>query len=293
MPIDWSGAGALIRKGSPFYFDWVGPEPAPRPHRGRRDRSSARSARMASPSARRSRRPVLPLARRERGRDLRGLRACGQGRHRCGRDVDHHGIGRALDPGHRAHGRRVLPRRRRPRLDRLADTAQFGAWYPAGTPPPARRTGDTRTLLDGEVITFDWSPDGKTIAAIRIVPTDAPTPGASGGQSTVSSSPAASASPAPSIRSTSSPWTSPPGGSARSPRSHPRARYVNQVLSTSTSTRSATACGRPKLVAARAAGGETGATRTDVFYPDGGDPEPLDAEIGFWTRERRVAPDPA
>jgi hypothetical protein len=30
--------------------------------------------------------------------------------------------------------------------------------------------------------------------------------------------------------------------------------------------------------------GETGATRTDVFYPDGGAPRPLDAQIGFWTR---------
>ena len=29
---------------------------------------------------------------------------------------------------------------------------------------------------------------------------------------------------------------------------------------------------------------ETGATRTDVFYPDGGEPRSLDAEIGFWTR---------
>ena len=28
----------------------------------------------------------------------------------------------------------------------------------------------------------------------------------------------------------------------------------------------------------------SGATRTDVFYPDGGDPRPLDAQIGFWTR---------
>ena len=38
------------------------------------------------------------------------------------------------------------------------------------------RTGEVRTLLDGEVITFDWSPDGKTIAAIRVVPIDAARP---------------------------------------------------------------------------------------------------------------------
>ena len=78
------------------------------------------------------------------------------------------------------------------------------------------RTGASRTLLDGEVITFDWSPDGKTIAAIRIVPIDAPAPSASGGQSTVARAPALARPPRRPRRSrcTSSSWMSPRGGSA-------------------------------------------------------------------------------
>ena len=31
------------------------------------------------------------------------------------------------------------------------------------------RSGKVRTLLDGQVVGFSWSPDGKTIAALRLV----------------------------------------------------------------------------------------------------------------------------
>jgi dipeptidyl aminopeptidase/acylaminoacyl peptidase len=40
-------------------------------------------------------------------------------------------------------------------------------------------TGDTRTLLDGSVASFWWSPDGRTIAALRVQPVDGPTSAAS------------------------------------------------------------------------------------------------------------------
>jgi dipeptidyl aminopeptidase/acylaminoacyl peptidase len=39
-----------------------------------------------------------------------------------------------------------------------------------------RRTGDERTLLDGSVVAFWWSPDGATLAALRIQPVDSPNP---------------------------------------------------------------------------------------------------------------------
>jgi hypothetical protein len=82
-------------------------------------------------------------------------------------------------------------------------------------------TGKIRTLLDGNVVSFWWSPDGRTIAALRVqpiagekaspgpaasaptspsasqspAPTESASPGASGA---ASSSPGASSSPAPS-----------------------------------------------------------------------------------------------
>jgi hypothetical protein len=37
------------------------------------------------------------------------------------------------------------------------------------------RTGEVRTLLDGIVVTFWWSPDGSTIAALRVQPVGGPT----------------------------------------------------------------------------------------------------------------------
>ena len=48
-------------------------------------------------------------------------------------------------------------------------------------------SGKVRTLLDGSVVSFWWSPDGKTIAALRVQPV---------GGTTASSSPGASSSPA-------------------------------------------------------------------------------------------------
>jgi hypothetical protein len=65
----------------------------------------------------------------------------------------------------------------------------------------------------------------------------------------------------------------------------PAARYVNQVLSYFDQYALSHRMWAPdssSLLVPEA--GETGATHTDVFYPDGGDPRPLDAEIGFWTR---------
>ena len=56
--------------------------------------------------------------------------------------------------------------------------ASIGATEPTTTPLGSRwarsgsstaQTGTTRTLLDGPVVSFAWAPDGKMIAAIRLV----------------------------------------------------------------------------------------------------------------------------
>ena len=287
MPIDGSGAGALIRKGSPFYFDWVGPDRL-LAHIG--DGADAFlgeigtdgkpvGAPIASPGSFRS--PDVSAD----GTYVGYVRAG-----KAGTDA----VVTSTITGSDEHSIPVIGLTAvgfSPVDDVLAS---IGSPTPLDSAPgiplgPLRlldaRTGASRTLLDGEVITFDWSPDGKTIAAIRIVPIDAPAPSASGGQSTVSTSPGPSASPAQSIE-VHLVFVDVATGRIRSdPVIAPASRYVNQVLTYFDQYALSHRMWAPdssSLLVPEVS--ETGATRTDVFYPDGGEPRSLDAEIGFWTR---------
>ena len=86
-----------------------------------------------------------------------------------------------------------------------AKLATIGATEPVAAPAeipigPLRLidavSGETRTLLDGIVVSFAWSPDGSTIAAIRIVPVAAGSNVRSSSPSASPVSPAASSAPA-------------------------------------------------------------------------------------------------
>jgi TolB protein len=77
--------------------------------------------------------------------------------------------------------------------------AEAGAQIPVG---PLRvmdaPTGKFRTLLDGTVVGFWWSPDGRTIAALRVQPVGGPgPPGAPAASDTPSAAPDASPSAPP------------------------------------------------------------------------------------------------
>ena len=289
MPVDGSGAGALIRKGSPFYFDWVGPDRL-LAHIG--DGADAFLGEIGTDG-----KPVgAPIASPGsfRSPDVSA-------------DGTYVGYVRAGKAGTDAVVTSTLAGTGEQSIPVVGLTAvgfspvddvlaSIGSPTPvdssAGIPlGPLRlldaRTGASRTLLDGEVITFDWSPDGKTIAAMRIVPIDAPAPSASGGQSTVSTSasPGPSASPAPSIEVHLVFVDVATGRTRSDPVIAPASRYVNQVLSYFDQYALSHRMWAPdssSLLVPEVS--ETGATRTDVFYPDGGDPRSLDAEIGFWTR---------
>ncbi|HEY8437151.1 MAG TPA: hypothetical protein VIK65_00940 [Candidatus Limnocylindrales bacterium] len=79
-------------------------------------------------------------------------------------------------------------------------------------------TGKVRTLLDGSVVSFWWSPDAKTIAALRVQPVEGGTGGSGASASTEPTrSPAASSSPAASAAAS----VTPNGSGAPSPSQPP------------------------------------------------------------------------
>jgi TolB protein len=183
-PLDGSGPGATIRTGNPFYFDWIGPDRL-LVHVGVGADAylgeigldgTAKSTAIKTPG---DFRPAVIspdrkyisyvrteadgsadviVARRD-GSDERTMPVFGP-------------AAVAFDPT----GDRV---------------ASIGATeVPAatiGVPLGPLRlvdavSGDVRTLLEGEVASFWWSPDGKTIAALRIQPIAGPSPAPSASQ---------------------------------------------------------------------------------------------------------------
>jgi WD40 repeat protein len=90
-------------------------------------------------------------------------------------------------------------------------------------------TGTVRTLIDGNVVSFWWSPDGKTIAALRIQPVAPPAPGASAGPSIIPT--AASPSPAAPGNEVRLLFVDVATGDVRSqPVVSPGQRFVDQLL---------------------------------------------------------------
>jgi TolB protein len=287
MPVDGSGTGALIRKGSPFYFDWVGSDRL-FAHIG--DGADAflgvigidgKPVGAAFPSPGSFRSPDVSAD----GKYVGYVRAG-----KAGTDA----VVAATIDGSSEQSMPVVGLTAvgfSPTDDVLAS---IGSPRPVESSPgiplgPLRlldaRTGGVRTLLDGEVITFDWSPDGKTIAAIRVVPVDAPASSAGTGLSSASTSPGPSASPRATIAIHLAFVDVATGRLRSDPEIAPASRYTNQVLTYfdqyALSHRMWSPDSSTLLVPQVDA---SGATRTDVFYPDGGDPKPLDAQIGFWTR---------
>jgi len=173
-PLDGSGPGSLVRSGNPFYYDWIG-----------RDRLVAHIG--VGPEA------VLG----EIGLDGKAagpaLSTPGDFRSavvshdrtsiafvRRGSDADE--IVVAARDGSREHAAPVFGTAAvifDPRGETIAsigpDEPGQDVGFPAG---PVRlidaKSGAVRTLLDGRVVSFWWSPDGRTIAALRVQPVTGP-----------------------------------------------------------------------------------------------------------------------
>jgi TolB protein len=139
------------------------------------------------------------------------------------------------------------------------------------------RSGKTRTLLDGSVVSFAWSPDGKTIAAIHVIPIDA-TPLVS------SSSPATTSAPT-GQNEVRLAFVDVASGKIRSePLIAPGQTFVRALLTYFDQYALSHRLWAPDSSSILLPQFEPdGTTRVDVFYPDGGTPVSIDGEIGFWS----------
>jgi len=133
-------------------------------------------------------------------------------------------------------------------------------------------SGDVRTLVDGAVVAFWWSPDGKTIAALRVQPSIA--------SATPSAAP--SQEPATEVRLIFSDVAS--GETLSQPIVRPAERFVSSLLAYfdqyALSHRlwapDSTSILLPEV-------DEVGTTHVIVRYVDGSDPTQLDGDFAFWS----------
>ena len=133
-------------------------------------------------------------------------------------------------------------------------------------------SGEIRTLVDGLVVSFWWSPDGRTIAALRVQPAV--------GSATPSGAP--SAEPDTEVRLLFVDVAS--GEILSQPVVRPGERFVSAflayfdqyALSHRVWAPDSSSILLPEV-------GPDGVTRVSVRFPDGSEPIALDGEIGFWS----------
>jgi dipeptidyl aminopeptidase/acylaminoacyl peptidase len=144
-------------------------------------------------------------------------------------------------------------------------------------------TGKVRTLLDGTIVSFWWSPDGKTIAALRIQPAATPVPGSSAEPSIVPT--AASPSPAVPANEVRLVFVDVASGDVLSDQVvSPGPRFVDQLLtyfdqyalSSQIWAPDSTSVLLPEVDA-------DGNTHVAVRFADGRPPVAIPGDIAFWS----------
>jgi TolB protein len=149
-------------------------------------------------------------------------------------------------------------------------------------------SGKVRTLLDGVIVGFWWSPDGHTIAALRIQP--ATGPGGSAEPSIAPSTLPTAASPGPSAPATPANevrllFVDVASGDIRSqPVVQPGARFVDQLLTYFDQYALSHRIWAPDSASVLLPETETdGTTHVSVRFVDGRTPVALDGDIAFWS----------
>ena len=278
-PLDGSGPGSVVRSGNPFYYDWVADDrliahigAGPDGFVGQVGLDGKSSAPIEGTPAD-FRPPVVSHDRKSIAfvRTTNGLES----------DV----VVTALDGSREARLTVLGPTAIAfdPSGDTLgaigADDVSTMAAFPLGPLKLLDRKGKQRTLLDGLVVSFWWSPDGKTMAAVRVVrttPDTSPAPVASG------ATPAPTPTPTGEVHLVFVDVAT--GKILSDPVIHPAATFVDGILSYfdqySLSHRMWAPDGASFLMPEV---DETGVTSLAVRYADGRPPVMLDGSIGFWS----------
>jgi hypothetical protein len=276
-PLDGSGPGAKVRSGNPFYYDWIGP-----------DRLLAHIGLGADAFL-----GEIGLDGEEVAPTLDGtgnFRSAVVSRDQASIGfvrANEAGVGEivvAARDGSSEHAMPVLGSSAMlfdPTGGTMAaigptDPDQAAAGFPLG---PVRlidaATGEVRTLLDGLVVSFWWSPDGSTIAALRVQPV------AEAGASLVPQ-PQPSAVAETEVRLL---FVDVASGEVRAdPVVRPAPRFVTQVLAyfdQYTLSHRVWAPDSSSLVLPEVT--DRGITQLMVHFPDGRPPVALEGEIGFWS----------
>ena len=275
-PLDGSGDGAVVRSGNPFYYDWIG-----------RDRLLAHigvgvDAFLGEIGL--DGKPIAPAL--EAPGDFRSAVVSRDEASIGFVRVGDTGAGEVVIASRDGSNERAMPVFGTsaivfaPTGSTIASIGpdspvQAAAGFPLG---PLRlidaETGDVRTLLDGFVVGFWWSPDGKTIAALRVQPETAPT-------SSLVPRPSGAEAPTE-VRLL---FVDVATGDIRSePAVQPGQRFISQVLaffdqyalSHNVWAPDSSSILLPEVL-------PDGTTRVTVRFVDGAPPVALDGEIGFWS----------
>jgi dipeptidyl aminopeptidase/acylaminoacyl peptidase len=272
-PLDGSGPGAIVRSGNPFYYDWiardrlvahigVGPD-AVLDEIGLDGKSAGLA--LGSPGdfrsavASRDRTSIAFVLHAETGADQVVVSA---------RDgSSEHAIA--------VYGTAAVAFS--PAGDAVASIGPVEPQAPVGFPLGPLRlmdaaSGKVRTLVDGAIVSFWWSPDGKTIAALRVreaAPSSAsPDPSASTAESTVRLL-----------------FVDVATGKIRSqPGVRPAPTFINGVLAYFDQyalSHHVWAPDSSSILLPEFA--DDGTTHLSVRFPDGEPPIELAGEIGFWS----------
>jgi WD40 repeat protein len=273
-PLDGSGPGAVVRSGNPFYYDWIG-----------RDRllahigvgtdaflgemgldGDAVGRKLGTPGDFRSAvvsrdRKSIAFVRDGGGKPATIVVASRDGSGEHSMQV----FGSAaiqFDPAGATLGAIG------------AATAEVPVAFPLG---PLRlmdtKTGKVRTLIDGLVVIFWWSPDGKTIAALRVQPRIA---------SGVQSPEPSPAEPQSEVRLMFVDVTS--GKVSSQPIVHLGATFVNGYVAFFDQYALSHHVWAPDGASILLPeSDDLGVSHVTVRYADGRDPVELDGEIGFWS----------
>jgi WD40 repeat protein len=272
-PVDGTGDGAVVREGNPFYFDWLAPDRL-FAHIGTGTDSfvgeigldgDATGAGFKTPGDFRS---AVVSPDQQSVAFVRGVTG-GPG------EVVVSGRDGSNEHSMVVYGQTALVFD--PVGGAVASIASSDPGDLAGFPLGPLRlldsaSGDVRTLIDGSVVSFWWSPDGKTIAALRVQPRI--------GSATPSAAPSQEAPIE--VRLIFVDVAS--GKTLSQPTIQPSERFVSSFLAYFDQYALSHRIWAPDSSAIlMSEAGEDGRTRATIRHIDGSDPIPLDGEMAFWS----------